>query len=347
MSYRVSINGQWFEKGSARARQARLCARHPSDLDVRMIFSAGDETTIKIRSISDRLGAVERRLELSDGSVFLTGENDAVDALTGLPRGRFSQVHELERFHPNLLVFVVAIALPIFASIRWGLPATAKVAAWLTPTEMKIWIDTGSLATIDRLFVDESDLDEEIRKEIKQRFLAMVKANDVDQRYRLQFRSSDAIGPNALALPGGIIIVTDSLVDLVTGDELQAALAHEIAHVDGSHGLQQFYRALGFAGLMSVVAGDLGFLSEELMSGGGILVAMAASRQMELEADRDAVPLLRKMNIDPHKLSQALDKLYSVQCRYKPEDCKTPGWLSSHPGGEERRKALLKHIEMN
>src|SRR2546426_7673245 len=45
---------------------------------------------------------------------------------------------------------------------------------------------------------------------------------------RLEFRASRIIGPNAFALPSGIIVVTDQLVRLARNDEqVLAVLAHE------------------------------------------------------------------------------------------------------------------------
>lgn len=57
-------------------------------------------------------------------------------------------------------------------------------------------------------------------------------------RLTLQFRSS--IGPNAFALPGGTIVVTDAMVNAaaehkLTDDALIGVLAHEIGHVLHRH----------------------------------------------------------------------------------------------------------------
>ena len=76
------------------------------------------------------------------------------------------------------------------------------------------------------------------------------------------------------------------------------------------------------------------------------MVAMAASREMELQADSDAVTLLKKAGRDPASLGNALDKLFEEVCGKKlAKACEESGWFSSHPGGEERRRALQAAID--
>ena len=345
MNHSVILQGQFFEAGSSKARPARLTVAASDHLEARIIFAAGEEKAVEITAISDRLGAVDRRIELADGHAFTTQDNDGADRLDGLRRGFFSRVSSLETFRPRLLVFLAAIVFLIFAAYRWGLPVVAKVATWATPQEVVEWIDQGSLSSIDQLFVSQTQLPEATRARIRQDFDELVKVNGTDQTFNLQFRGGDRIGPNALALPGGTILVTDPLVNLIDDDELAAVMAHEIAHVNESHGLQQLYRALGFAGLAALIAGDLGVVAEEILAGGGILVAMASSREMELEADAEAVELLRKAGRNPAKLSSALDKLYEAVCSGAIEECEESSWLASHPGGKERRDALERAVQ--
>lgn len=48
--------------------------------------------------------------------------------------------------------------------------------------------------------------------------------------------------PNALAIPGGNIYLSNELLNLIeTDDELEAILVHEIIHIENRHGLLQYY----------------------------------------------------------------------------------------------------------
>lgn len=341
----VIIDGIWFDAGSSRARSGRLTVAEPSALEACIDLADGEFLEARIASISDRVGTLERQIVMHNGGTFSTPDNASVDRLTALKRGWFSRVSPLETFHPRLIALIAAVVALIAAAIVYGLPVAAKVAAWATPPEFVHYMDRSALSTLDTVMVGPTKMEPERRERLRAAFRDLVAASGHEANFRLLFRDGGAIGPNALALPAGTIIVTDQLVSLGSDEEVIAVLAHEISHVQHEHSLQQLYRALGFAGLISVIAGDLGAVAEEVLGGGGIMLAMAASREMELEADAEAIALLRKVNADPAHLLGILNKLYASLCKGEEDGCEETGWFSSHPGGRERRAALEALIE--
>ena len=336
----MTIKGNYFTPGRSAPFEATLHVGNSGSQTVQIELTDGSAMAAEIKSISDRLGNTERRLEFEDGSAFLTFDNDGIDRIAFGRRGWFSNVSRLEGFHPRLLGFVILCVLLIAGFIRFGIPAAAKAAAWATPPGIAKIIDDSSLASMDRLLLKETGITPNRQAALQDNFSDLVAAHGEPIQTRLIFRSAPSIGPNAFALPGGTIMVTDQMIRLANNDEITAVLAHELAHVDHQHGLQQMYRVFGFAALVSLFTGDIGGIGEEVIGGGGLLLAMAASREMELEADREAVELLKKAGRDPVALKTALNKLHDVICKKQPQACKEIGWFSSHPGGEERDKAL-------
>ena len=102
-----------------------------------------------------------------------------------------------------------------------------------------------------------------------------------------------------------------------------------------------------FSGLIVLIGGDVTGAVDQVLGGAGVLLAMNSSREMELEADSDAVQLLNKAKLDPATLSSILEKLEATHCKKDNKDCKETGWLSSHPGGIDRQLALEKAIRSN
>ena len=88
--------------------------------------------------------------------------------------------------------------------------------------------------------------------------------------------------PNAFALPGGTIMVTSGLLDLVETEIGRAmVLGHELGHLQYRHGLKGLGRSLLLAGALSMA----GFDSSSLLRQTPLLAEMRHSRVQEAESD--------------------------------------------------------------
>lgn len=345
MTAPITLAGTYFPPKQSRAHEASLRLADPAKANGSLNVD-GKNRLVTIVSLSDQLAGVERSFTLDDGGTFVTRDDEAVALVTSLKKGWFDRVSFLEKFGPHLGIFVVAIVALMYGMVRYGLPVAAKVAVWATPPELAQVIDTSAMSTLERLFLDDTNVSADRQAKLQTAFSQLVALQE-DQRFtpKLMFRTGGNMGPNAFALPAGSIVVTDELAAITNDEEVVAVLAHELAHVEHSHGLEQMYRAFGFAGLVAVFAGDLGAVGEEIIGGGGLLVAMAASREMETHADAEAVKLLTKAGRDPAALRSALNKLYDAVCKGNRKNCDESGWFSSHPGGKERDAALDAAIQ--
>jgi Zn-dependent protease with chaperone function len=292
--------------------------------------------------ISPRVGSIPRRVEFSDGSLFETTDNDAIDVLlrsNGRKRAGF--VHGLERFHPRLLVFVLAVFLLSGLVYRYALPVLVEIAVAVTPPVVPRLMSVSTLETLDRTVLDETKLDGAKQRAISDGF-ARIAAQSArgPSAYKLNFREGGAIGPNAFALPDGTLIITDELVELAGNDTemLVGVLAHEIGHVELEHSLRQIYRAAGMAGLIMLIAGDVGDSVEDLLVQGGGLLALSYSRAAETAADRHSVELMQKAGYDPAAIARFFEILEE-----KLGDNGGTNILSTHPGTPERKKAILDY----
>ena len=149
--------------------------------------------------------------------------------------------------------------------------------------------------------------------------------------WRLEFRAADrALGPNALALPGGTIIVTDAMMELLADrpDALLGVLGHEWGHVRHRHGMQSLARATLVGGLASLVLGDFSSL---LAAAPALLAQLSYSREFEREADAESVRLLRSAGHSPAAMAEFFKRVRGLPGR-RP----VPIALASHPDDEER-----------
>jgi Zn-dependent protease with chaperone function len=334
--------GTWHPRSSSRSVPARLVLK---DEQIAAVAEEGEQAALAsaafpLLEISARVGSIPRRIEFPDGSLFETTDNDAIDRLL-LARGhrRAGLVHGLERFHPRLLLFVAAVFVLSGLVYRYALPVLVEIAVAVTPPVVPRLMSVSTLETLDRTVLDETRLDEAKKRAISEGF-ARIAAQSARgaSAYTLNFREGGALGPNAFALPDGTLIITDELVELAGGDTemLVGVLAHEIGHVELEHSLRQIYRAAGMAGLIMLIAGDVGDSVEDLLVQGGGLVALSYSRAAETAADRHSVELMEKAGYDPAAIARFFDILEK-----KLGDTSGTNILSTHPGTPERKKAIL------
>jgi Zn-dependent protease with chaperone function len=297
------------------------------------------EETVGTMVISDRIGRIPRRISFADGGLFETEDNDAIDRLLKANRrNRAVWIHELERFHPRLIVFVLLIFLFSGLIYRYAIPALVEVAVWATPPVVGDMMSSGTLASLDKTMLGPSKLPLAEQRKIRDSFNQIASfSSRGSARYHLHFRDGGYIGPNAFALPDGSLILTDQLVQLANGDTemILGVLAHEIGHVEKQHALRQLYRAAGTAGLIMLIAGDIGSGGQEVLTDGAALLSLSYSRGAEAEADRVSVELMAKAGHDPAAIGRFFKLLEE-----KLGDKSGTNMLSTHPGTPERRKAI-------
>jgi Zn-dependent protease with chaperone function len=295
------------------------------------------EAPVSELEISERVGNIARRIRFPGGGVFETRENDAIDeALESMEmRPAAGWVHRLESRWRMVFSALVAVAVISVVFVHWGIPAMAKQVARVLPAEADRAIGIGTLETFDRMMFDPSKLPAERRSALTRRFTDMTGALDDGHVYRLEFRKADAIGANAFALPSGIVVVTDELVDIAkSDDEIVAVLAHEIGHVRGRHALRQILQAAGVSALAVALLGDLSSLSGILSAAPALLTAKH-SRDFEREADSFAKQWLRENRIAESSFDAILCRMTGT---HGPKEKEAVDYFSSHPATDERAR---------
>ncbi len=149
---------------------------------------------------------------------------------------------------------------------------------------------------------------------------------------------------NAWALPGGKIAIHKGLLRYTSSeDELAAVIAHEIGHVEMSHGLAQM-KTEDFTKGMSNIAREtilkqtnkgalnnlvLDQVEDRLMN----TVTTGYSRDREFEADQHILKVFEKTGHDPARASNFFKSLLTVM---PPGTKGTTSLFSTHPGTEDR-----------
>ena len=158
------------------------------------------------------------------------------------------------------------------------------------------------------------------------------------KRFDFRFHIIAEDDPNAMALPGGNVLVTTGLLELTDQpEELAGVLAHEIAHVTKRHGVKQIISTAGpYFLLKSLLQSDSGFLGM-IGHGSRMLITQNFSQKYETEADDVAWKYLTDANINPDGFIVFMRKLQGFSEENEKNQVRV---LSSHPPTEERVRRL-------
>ena len=150
---------------------------------------------------------------------------------------------------------------------------------------------------------------------------------------RREFQVTVVASPktNAYALPGGFIFVTRPLLELcVRRDEVAFLVGHEMGHILRGHAREQLAVGTFLNAVTARLAGAGQMLREVLGKG--------YSRDLELEADREAVRLGRLAGFDP----AAGVALFTRLAQFSPDPSGLGEYFATHPPFAERVREVEK-----
>jgi Zn-dependent protease with chaperone function len=239
----------------------------------------------------------------------------------------------------SLAVFVGVLALSYFVLIPFG---AKHVASWL-PESFDKMIGDQSWPVVESQMFKATQLPAERQKEISEKFAqATAKLSATDKTippYQLFFRASQ-IGPNAVAIPGGRLVMTDELVALTKDDNaLIGVLLHELGHIKNRHSMRNIIQATAISAIVSLWLGDVSAIVATVPT---MMATMKYSRDLETEADDFAISALKTLKIPGQAVGEiflALEKAHSGSGSGGNGDKGSDASiLSSHPVTTERIK---------
>lgn len=331
--------GRWFD------------GRHPAGHQVRFALAGGelrveDEGGAIARhrladvQVAEPLQRAPRMFSLPDGTLLQAEESDALAAALGEVGVAPSRVVRLQSAWPASLLMLVLLVGAAWWLYVDGMPMLADKAARSLSPELEARMGMQALAALDRSLLQPSKVEPARRAEIEKRFAAFQAANGASAARRIEFRGvGDGDGINAFALPGGVIVLLDGMVEFTKSDDdmLVAVLAHESGHQERHHMTRSLFRALGGVALAGLIWGDY----SSVASNAAVLFGqLAYSRDDEREADDFAIAGLLKAGISPAALGRLF---YRVQA--KAGDAGVPSWVSTHPDSGERAERAYAAAE--
>lgn len=350
----TSLAARYFDGQSSRVHDVAVELLDNRTLRLRGAGIERDEPLEHLR-VSPRLARIARTIELADGARLLLDDHPLIDQWFPLHNPLQRWVDRLERHAHAVAASIVVCVLSGAVLFYWGVPWMSDRIAAQLPEQVETRLGEEVLAQLDRFAgLAPSSLDMERQSGLLERFAALKADMPGAENHRLLFRNAAGIGPNALALPGGTVIITDQLVSLVNDDrEIDAVLAHELGHQQQHHALRQTLRSSFVIVIAAMFAGDVSSASAVVVAVPTFLLQGHYSREFESEADAFALRTLAERGISPAWFAQAMRTLEAYVSDEGGSD-DSPGYLSSHPQTRERideaefagEKFAIEHPEL-
>ena len=147
---------------------------------------------------------------------------------------------------------------------------------------------------------------------------------------------------NAWAMANGCVRVYSGLMDMMTDNEVEAVLGHELGHVARGHSrkaMQTAYATVAARDAISATGGAAASLSKSQLGDiGEGMINSAFSRSQESDADDFSYDLLKKRKISTQGLVGSFEKLASLDAG------RSKSLFDSHPPSTERAQHIRDRI---
>jgi Zn-dependent protease with chaperone function len=244
------------------------------------------------------VGEVYRRqpIRLShrdQGEAILSLANHEILDVLGRTLPRFRRRRSAEdNATMRLLSWGIALIL-VTVTLLKGVPLLAGPLAYLVPAR---WEQAWGEQMLGLVGEDGAMCDSEAGQAALQVLTERLAATtELPFPFKVQISNTPLV--NAMALPGGHIIVFQGLITAAQSpEEVAGVLAHEMAHEVQRHPMRGLLRTAGLRLVIGALAGGSG-TAFSFAGFGELLLSLSYNRQDEVEADRIGVEMLNKANI--------------------------------------------------
>ncbi|MEN6375690.1 MAG: M48 family metallopeptidase [Smithella sp.] len=231
------------------------------------------------------------------------------------------------RFRMILYATIGLIAVGFFTYV-WGIPLLAVAVAPHVPLA---WEKGMGQSALNILAPEKSRCkDKALQQAIEEIVARLSPPGSSYYDYKVFVVNSPIF--NAVALPGGNIIVFSGLLKKTESPEyLAAVLAHEMQHIRNRHATRKIIEDSSTGLMLSAVSGDV---TGSMLYGMKItrtLATLSYSRRDEEEADAEGIKMMIAANLNP----ETMVSFFQIM-KEKNAGLKIPQYISTHPDMGQR-----------
>ncbi len=221
------------------------------------------------------------------------------------------------RLHWAVALVMMAVPATLLVLVGlYGKPLVGNALAQVMPATLSQSIGEGALAVLRQQGLQPSRLDAATQAHWRSQLEEGIQAVPALERtdYRIEFvQGGDLLGANALALPSGIVLISDELLALAEAEPAEArvvmlgVLARELVHLRWHHAERSLLLSAMRPSLWAMLTGQGRERIAEM--GAQTVLQQGYSQQDERLADEAAIVVMRGHGSSPEALVRLLQRL--------------------------------------
>jgi Zn-dependent protease with chaperone function len=229
----------------------------------------------------------------------------------------------------------LAAVVSIVLVVLYGVPLAADRLAPLVPESFERRLGDVSEKQVKVMFGDKTCNGSPAGQAAFDKLVTKLRnAADLDTSVESSVLSS--VIPNALALPGGKVIVFDSLIAKANNpDEIAGVIVHELGHLKHRDNMRGLIYNGGTSFLIGLLFGDITGSSAAIFAS-RTLVTSSHSREAETAADTFSIDVMKKLGRPPKAMGELMLRVTGK------EGGKGLTIISTHPLTEDRLARMSK-----
>lgn len=294
-------------------------------------------------TISNKLGSIPREIILPNKTLLVMNSEPLLDKWLD---GGKKDVSHWEKSPKAVICSIIGIPVTLYFIFAVVIPQMTVIFAPYVPNVLVELSSRHTMIAMDKTVLNPSEADLEKTTVLKEKWYSLLTKMDVDgEKYKIFFRDTKVMGPNAFALPDGTIVFTDQLLELVDYDEeiLTAIFMHEIGHVENHHSMRLIAQTLATSIAITYIFGDVSGFFDFFASMSNTIATNQFTQKLEWEADEFALQQLKATGADPLSFARGMRKFAEyADSQSSMITADLEKILSSHPLTKERISNALK-----
>ncbi|WP_416900338.1 MAG: M48 family metallopeptidase [Minwuia sp.] len=287
----------------------------------------------------ERVGGVPRMAHDSYGEARLVFDSVVADTeLKSLMPGVMAKSRDRLGLDLRRVAMIGGATIGVIALIFFSLPALTTLAVALVPLSYEKELGEETMGTLTAFFEKAGDRCEEPEGLAALEKMTAKLIDGRELRIPVDVRVAPVDIVNALALPGGTVIVFEELLkEAESAEEVAGVIAHEIGHAQYRHGMQRLLQGQAIDALISIVTpGEFGSIGR---TAGTILVSQSYNRDAEREADGYAIETLNRIGVTAGGMAAFFERAPDHGDEGE-DEAGAFRYLVSHPASGERAATI-------